>query len=58
MLQAVDGIDSAIDRNNPLFSAEQKDTIFKSNVFGYERGRIVTFESQEVARKELYTCLE
>ena len=57
MLNAADGIDAAIDRNNPLWSAEQKDTIFKSNVFGYERGRIVTFESQEMARKELYSFL-
>ena len=57
MLNAADGIDSASDRNNPLWSAEQKDTIFKSNVFGYERGRVVTFESQEKARKELYAFL-
>lgn len=57
MLKAADGIDSAIDRNNPLFSAEQKDAIFKSNVFGYEKGRIVTFESQEEARQKLYRFL-
>lgn len=57
MLKAADGVDSAIDRNNPLWSAEQKDTIFRSNVFGHERGRIVTFESQEKARKELYAFL-
>ena len=57
MLQAADGIDAAIDRNNPLWSAEQKGTIFKSNVFGYEKGRVVTFESQEKERKELYIFL-
>lgn len=57
MLQAADGIDAAIDRNNPLWSAEQKDMVFKSNVFGYEKERMVTFESQEMARKELYGFL-
>ncbi len=57
MLKAADGLDSAIDRNNPLWSAEQKDKIFKSNVFGYEGNGIVSFESQEKARQELYTFL-
>ncbi|GAN31762.1 MAG: CRISPR-associated protein Csx11 [Candidatus Brocadia sp. AMX2] len=57
MLNAADGIDAAIDRNNPLFSAEQKDTVFRSNVFGYEKERIVTFESQEDARQKLYSLL-
>lgn len=57
MLKAADRLDSAIDRNNPLWSAEQKDKIFRSNVFGYERNRIVTVESQEKARQELYTFL-
>lgn len=33
MLNAADGVDSAIDRNNPLWSAEQKIGIFRSNVF-------------------------
>lgn len=57
MLKAADGLDSAIDRNNPLWSAEQKDSIFKSNVFGYEGNCIVTLESQEKARQELYAFL-
>ena len=57
MLKAADGVDAAIDRNNPLWSAEQKDKIFKSNVFGYESGRVVDFESQEKARQELYISL-
>lgn len=57
MLKAADGVDSAIDRNNPLWSAEQKDKIYKSNVFGYESGRVVDFESQEKARKELFISL-
>jgi len=57
LLKAADGLDSAIDRNNPLLSAEQKDKIFRSNVFGYEGNRIVTVESQEEARQELYTFL-
>ena len=57
MLQAADKKDSAIDRNNPLFSAEQKDTIYKSNVFGFEACRVVTYESQEKERKKLYASL-
>ncbi len=57
MLIAADGVDAAIDRNNPLWSAEQKDKIFKSNVFGYESRRVVDFESQEKARQELYISL-
>jgi len=57
MLKAADSLDSAIDRNNPLWSAEQKGKIFRSNVFGYEGDKIVTFESQEKARQELYTFL-
>ncbi|WP_295102297.1 CRISPR-associated protein Csx11 [uncultured Candidatus Kuenenia sp.] len=57
MLKAADGVDSSIDRNNPLWSAEQKRTLFRSNVFGYETDRVITFESQEVAREKLYTFL-
>lgn len=57
MLKAADGNDSAIDRNNPLFSAEQKNQIYRSNVFGFEEGRVVTPESQEEARKKLYEAL-
>lgn len=56
-LKAADGVDAAIDRNNPLWSAEQKGTIFRSNVFGYEKCSDVTFESQEKARNELYVFL-
>ena len=36
MLRAADGVDSAIDRNNPLFSAEQAGKIFDTDVFGAE----------------------
>lgn len=57
LLKAADGLDSAIDRNNPLWSAEQKNKIFKSNVFGYEGNKIVTVESQEKARHVLYAFL-
>jgi len=57
LLKTADRVDSAIDRNNPLWSAEQKDRIFKSNVFGYEGNKVVTFESQEKARQELYASL-
>lgn len=56
MLKAADGKDAAIDRNNPLFSAEQNDTIYRSNVFGFE-DRIVDYKSQEDARKKLYKDL-
>ena len=56
MLKAADGKDAAIDRNNPLFSAEQKDTIYRSNVFGFE-DRIIDYKSQEDARKKLYKDL-
>ena len=57
MLKAADGKDAAIDRNNPLFSAEQKTTIYRSNVFGFEKGRIITPEIQEGARGDLYKSL-
>lgn len=57
MLKAADCKDAAIDRNNPLFSAEQKNTIYKSNVFGFETCRVVTYESQEKERKKLYASL-
>lgn len=57
MLKAADGKDAAIDRNNPLFSAEQKDTIYRSNVFGFE-DRIIDYKSQEDARKKLYKALQ
>ena len=57
MLQAADKKDSAIDRNNPLFSAEQKDTIYKSNIFGFEACRVVTYENHEKEREKLYAAL-
>ena len=56
-LQAADGKDAAIDRNNPLFSAEQKNNIYKSNVFGFEQDRKIEYKSQEDARKQLYGTL-
>ena len=57
MLQAADGKDAAIDRNNPLFSAEQKNDIYKSNVFGFEQDRKIEYKSQEDAREQLYDTL-
>ena len=57
MLQAADKKDSAIDRNNPLFSAEQKNNIYKSNVFGFEQDRKIEYKSQEDARAHLYDTL-
>lgn len=57
MLKAADGIDAAIDRNNPLFSAEQKIDIYRSNVFGHEKDRCVDILEQEKLRKELYQFL-
>jgi len=57
MLQAADGKDAAIDRNNPLFSAEQKNNIYKSNVFGFEQDRKIEYKSQEDAREQLYDTL-
>ncbi len=60
MLQAADGIDSAFDRNNPLWSAEQikeKGRVFRSSVFGFEGGEAVDFAAQDKARKELYLSL-
>lgn len=56
-LQAADGKDAAIDRNNPLFSAEQKNDIYKSNVFGFEQDRKIEYKSQEDAREQLYDTL-
>ncbi len=58
VLKAADRNDSAIDRNNPLYSAEQKTgQIFRSNVFGNECGspdRIIDLEKQDEYRKKLY----
>ena len=56
MLKAADGVDSAIDRNNPLWSAEQKKgkPIFRSNVFGDETWPQIDLDSQDRARLKLY----
>ena len=61
VIKAADKNDSAIDRNNPLYSAEQKTgQIFRSNVFGNECGspdRVVDMDSQDGYRKKLYKDL-
>ena len=61
VIKAADRNDSAIDRNNPLFSAEQKTgQIFRSNVFGNECGspdRVVDMDKQNEYRKKLYNNL-
>ncbi len=54
-IKAADGIDSAQDRNNPLWGAEQKDKIFKSNVFGFEGGSDLDVNEQDNIRGKLYT---
>ncbi len=58
MLKAADSKDAAIDRNNPLFSAEQKDSIYRSNVFGFEDQRMIEIDEQEKIRQELYINLK
>lgn len=57
MLKAADGIDAAFDRNNPLWSAEQRTQIFDSNVFGYE-DRLIDIDEQDKLRDELYKDLD
>jgi len=66
MLKAADSIDSAIDRNNPLWSAEQRDKdklveVFRSTVFGYEtkldEPSEGIFNNQEKEREKLYKKL-
>ncbi|MBN2568237.1 MAG: CRISPR-associated protein Csx11 [Deltaproteobacteria bacterium] len=57
MLKAADGNDSALDRNNPLWEGEQKEKIFQSNVFGYEKNNPLILDEQDALRKELYTQL-
>jgi CRISPR-associated Csx11 family protein len=52
-LQAADSIDAAIDRNNPLFSADQTRRLFHSNVYGFE-GKEIESEKLESLREELY----
>lgn len=56
MLKAADAIDSAFDRNNPLWSAEQKDKIYQSNVFGHE-SRLIDPAGQDEIRRQLYIRL-
>ncbi|OPY72511.1 MAG: hypothetical protein A4E62_00833 [Syntrophorhabdus sp. PtaU1.Bin002] len=58
MLNAADSVDSAMDRNNPLWSAEQKEKgiIYCSNVFGHEHST-VCFDDQEGKRRQLYKSL-
>jgi len=70
LLQAADGKDTALDRNNPLFTADQTGgTIYDTDVFGAEYGR--EFNPQKVdpkkgddsntvddKRRELYTELQ
>lgn len=58
LLQSADRVDSIVDRNNPLWSNEQKDKIYRSNVFGYETGRRIDIQSQEIARRKLYENLQ
>lgn len=57
LLQAADRSDSIIDRNNPLWSNEQREAIYRSNVFGYEAGRRVNLLDLEKARRSLYEDL-
>ncbi len=56
-LKAADGIDSAQDRNNPLFSNEQKykEYTYRSNVFGFESAETkVLWSKMETDREALY----
>lgn len=54
-IKAADSIDSAQDRNNPLFGGEQKEEIFRSNVFGFETRRNVDIAKQDTYRRRLYS---
>jgi len=65
MLRAADGVDAAIDRNNPLFSAEQCDRtlpkeaqdkiVFRSNVYGFEgKETLIDVERLDTERENLY----
>ena len=69
MLRAADGVDAAIDRNNPLFSAEQCDRtlpkeaqdkiVFRSNVYGFEgKETLINVEDLDRRREDLYKKLE
>lgn len=69
MLKAADGVDAAIDRNNPLFSAEQCDRtlpkeaqdriVFRSNVYGFEgKETLIDVEDLDRRREDLYKKLE
>ena len=56
MLKLADSLDSAHDRNNPLYVAEQKeDTVYASSVMGYETKILV--DSLDDIRKKLYEKL-
>ena len=56
MVKAADSKDAALDRNNPLFSADQKGDIFATDVFGAELKSIQP-HGVEKQRAELYTKL-
>jgi CRISPR-associated Csx11 family protein len=58
LIKAADCNDSAVDRNNPLFSAEQLqgESVYKSNVFGFESS-VIEPEALDVIRGELYDAL-
>ena len=69
MLRAADGVDAALDRNNPLFSAEQCDRtlpkeaqdriVFRSNVYGFEgKETLINVEDLDRRREDLYKKLE
>ena len=59
IIKASDSKDSADDRNNPFFSAEQKNgPVFHSTVFGYENSNnTLNVECLRKCRKALYTKL-
>lgn len=57
LLKAADGKDAAMDRNNPLFTAEQEDKIFDTDVFGSEKGNEFKIDSAKTSRGKLYDKL-
>lgn len=55
LLSAADGKDAALDRNNPLFTADQTGgTVFDTDVFGSEYGRPFDATKADGRREELY----
>ncbi|RLB13072.1 MAG: CRISPR-associated protein Csx11 [Deltaproteobacteria bacterium] len=69
IIKTADSSDAAIDRNNPLFSAEQCDRtksgnaqdelIFKSNVYGFESlDTLIDFSEVEKSRRETTNFLD